>query len=534
MGFMQNVSELHKRLSHLVNYSSQLIFVSGNTIADQQRTLSDFLSSQQDNTEISFFSASSSKQASDYRGAICRQLGGHKVGSFIRPLQQLLSSSEDGLSKENGPYLVCITQAEALDSEFLQELWDWVMHSQQVNADIHLNIILFGESAWAKKSQEWLPVHNSHKPVLLSSELVDPVGFDVNALEALMADKSSWFGASNQPLVTNKWFISSVLSVFLIVFAGLMVLQYPKQFSLLLSGAGENTNPIPDLVEDELIYSDDNIREAIVDEAFLSVPPGDEKYQAQVEIIEADNAGEGPKEQEKTPQSITDKLLVTSWPNSVAAYEAEQTTELKALDAAPVNMKEQIETLPSNAITRVQTTQANKLDSNTLAQRPKTAQQESKADAEGDFQVPDIISVEQLDAQFNLKESFNIVPAADTAAEIAPPAQQAPETNKTSIDYQFDETTLLSLPIDSIVLQLSGIQNPVVLENYLNNNNLKASTWVYETQRYGGPWYVVLYRQSFNSLDAALEQLSSLPADVKEAQPFAKSINQIQQEISRR
>ena len=84
------------------------------------------------------------------------------------------------------------------------------------------------------------------------------------------------------------------------------------------------------------------------------------------------------------------------------------------------------------------------------------------------------------------------------------------------------------------MLQLSGIQNPVVLENYLASNDLKANTWIYETQRYGGPWYVVVYRQSFESIDAALNRMSSLPAGIRDAEPFAKSVNQIQQEIKLR
>ena len=90
------------------------------------------------------------------------------------------------------------------------------------------------------------------------------------------------------------------------------------------------------------------------------------------------------------------------------------------------------------------------------------------------------------------------------------------------------------MPNYSVLLQLLGIQSPAVLENYLNNNNLKASTWVYKTQRYGGSWFVVLYKEAFDSIEAALNQLSGMPADVKEAQPFAKSINQIQQEINQR
>lgn len=87
------------------------------------------------------------------------------------------------------------------------------------------------------------------------------------------------------------------------------------------------------------------------------------------------------------------------------------------------------------------------------------------------------------------------------------------------------------MPNYSVLLQLLGIQSPAVLENYLNNNNLKASTWVYKTQRYGGSWFVVLYKEAFGSIETALKQLHSMPTDVEEAQPFAKSINQIQQEI---
>ncbi|GAB56938.1 hypothetical protein GPUN_2824 [Glaciecola punicea ACAM 611] len=54
---------------------------------------------------------------------------------------------------------------------------------------------------------------------------------------------------------------------------------------------------------------------------------------------------------------------------------------------------------------------------------------------------------------------------------------------------------------------------------------------MYKTQRYGGSWFVVLYKEAFGSIETPLKQLHSMPADVKEAQPFAKSINQIQQEI---
>ena len=141
-----------------------------------------------------------------------------------------------------------------------------------------------------------------------------------------------------------------------------------------------------------------------------------------------------------------------------------------------------------------------------------------------DFQVPDITNVSELAYKLSKREELS--PSTNSDNNI--------NQSESNIDYQFDETKLLSLPTDSIVLQLSGIQNPVVLENFLNSNNLKSSTWVYETQRYGGPWYVVVYNRAFDSIDSALSNLPTLPEDIRESQPFAKSINQIQREIGQR
>jgi DamX protein len=518
---MVNVSELHKRLSHLVNYSSQLIFVSGDSIADQQKTLSAFLSSQQENTEISFFAGSKDKQASDYRSAICRQLGGHQVGSFVRPLQQLLGDSIGGLSSDSRSYLVCITQAESLASSFLQELWDWVMHAQQTSPGIHLNIILFGESLWAKKSQEWLPMQNSHRPVLLSSELVNPVGFDVNALEALMADKSSWFSTSNQPLVSNKWFISSVLSMFLVIFVGLMAWQYPAHIATFITGDIEiestfiaPTEQAQNQIEYAVPYVEEDGREIILNAPMSIARQPREINELRLEVIDLASTQDAKSITTVESMSITDTLLVANWSDSVAA-----STQQK--DNEPTIDK------PEEVLARETSFAETQLD--------------TASNADGDFQVPDIISVEQLDAQFNNEQGVRLALASNASNTVAPqtkiqkPLPQTQESSfvsKSSLDYQFDETTLLSMPTNSVVLQLSGIQNPVVLENYLSDNNLKASTWVYETQRYGGPWYVVLYRQPFESIDAALSEVSSLPSYLKEAQPFAKSINQIQQEIN--
>lgn len=555
------MSELHNRLAHLVNYSSQLIFVSGDTVADQQRTLSDFLSSQKENTEISFVTAASNKQATDYRSAICRQLDGHTVGSFVRPLNQLLSD----LSPEAGPYLVCITAADHLEPTFLQELWDWVMQSQQNQQNIHLNIILFGKADWAESSQEWLPSQNSNKPVLLSSQSVNSSGFDVNALEALMANDRSWFNFSSGPVVSNKWFIGSILSVFFVIFIGLLSWQYPNQINHLLTRGvieeqslpafdiPENTSQKPIISPNKLDFDttdNTNIIEytsqlEIVEDKFIDIvlPPAASQATSPESALVND---ELPKS-----KSVTEKLLVRSWQQGISTSEYNAPLSLVNVLQSPLPKTETLQTQTIQA--KPVQTESQQTSGPLIVTTTSTLAIVNNNNTDGDFQVPDIISIEQLDQQLDNTLNAQLKNELFTAASIneqAPTSvtsyssiNSSPNTNpanntplnapqsKSSIDYRFDETTLLSLPTDGILLQLSGIQNPVVLENYLASNNLKASTWVYETQRYGGPWYVVLYRQSFDSIDAALNRMSSLPEDVKNAEPFAKSVNQIQQEI---
>lgn len=447
------MSQLHKRLEQLVHYSSQLIFVSSDSIADQQRTLSEFLSLQHDTTEVSFFSADSEQSATDYRRIICRQLANHTVGSFVRPLNELLQD----LDPSKGQYLVCISHAQAIESEFLQELWDWVTLCREHQQDLHINIILFAKQAWTEQAQTWLPSNNLNKPVLLSSQSIDAVGFDVSALESLMAQKRAFFAADdNQNILRNRWFITAVMSVFLLVFAALITMQYPEQVKHVL-----NTGALPKQAENAQTTS------------ALVLP---EQFPAQAEA-------------DRQPDSAA----------HILSYEA------------PLELVAQSE------------------DTQTLFASVWPSQQNSEAaEQPKDFAVPDIVSVEQLEQQQTPSNSATSFDSAATELNI----DQVTVTDISEpIQYTFDAETLMSLEQNLIVLQLSGMQNRSVLNDYLNDNNLVGLTWVYQTQRYGGEWFVVLFNQPFNSIDQAIEAVNLLPPKVQQSGPFAKQVLQVQQEI---
>lgn len=464
------MSELHNRLEQLVNYSSQLIFVGSDSVANQQRNLNDFLALQHESTEVSFLTASADQSASDYRRIICRQLGNHTVGSFVRPLNELLHD----LEADKGNYLVCIAQAQYLDMSFLSELWDWVATSRQQQENLHINVILFAEQAWTESAQTALPAYNANKPVLLSTQSIDAVGFDVNALENLMAYKRAFFAPSGSDSIVRKtWFIVSVLFIFFVIFVALIALQYPQHVSSFLA-----TGKLPELNQGEPAAL-----QAATEGVTIEAPSQVEaNYESMLELVEP---------------SVTDKLLVTTWERNIQLSESGGQDSLSDLE----NQQE----LPSPSVA-----DAPPEESFTESQEPEPV----------DFAVEDIVSVEQLNAQL---------------AQTMPvrPTEPNEQTDNPSISYNFDEALILNLPSDTFVLQLSGMQNLSVLRAYIADNNLEASTWVYQTQRYGGPWYVVLLNQSFDSIEASGLAAETLNPSVRQDNPFAKTTRQVKQEIAR-
>lgn len=481
------MSELQERLEHLVNYSSQLIFVSGDSIAQQQRALEEFLSVQKENTEISYFTSELTMESPDFRRIICRQLLGQKVGSFVRPLKELLKD----LHEQPGPFLLCIKQAQTLPNPFLQELWDWVTESKKLSPNHHVNVILFGETAWAEKAKKWLPKRNSSRPVLLSTQSVDSTKFDVNALENLMAEERAVFSLDmfrrdefSSPIVTQKWFIVSVLVLLLSVFIGLMSWQYPDHVkSLLQTGS---LPPEVDINADQLAVRNE-----------------------QLEIERKEDIADETAATETVPDNLE---LVSSWD------EAKQTSDTK-IDALKLSIDEKKEAQEQDALTTA------KLDE-TLLNSETLNSDLSVEDAEGDFAVPDILSVEQLDATLG---SQLLSPSQDDELE----DEIAPEQ---SIDplYEFDEAALLALSEPAVLLQLSGIQNRSVLSEFIADNQLQDIVWVYQTTRYGGAWHVVLFKQRFDSLNAARQATELLPESVRSTEPFAKDLTQIKLEIRNR
>jgi DamX protein len=490
--------------------------VSGDSIAQQQRALEEFLSIQKENTEISYFTSELTMESPDFRRIICRQLLGQKVGSFVRPLKELLKD----LHEQPGPFLLCIKQAQTLPNPFLQELWDWVTESKKLSPNHHVNVILFGETAWAEKAKKWLPKRNSSRPVLLSTQSVDSTKFDVNALENLMAEERPVFSLDifrrdefASPIVTQKWFIVSVLVLLLSVFIGLMSWQYPDHVkSLLQTGS---LPPEANVNADQLALINEQLdidrKESIADETLVT---------------------------ETTQDNIE---LVSSW-------DAAKKTSDNKIDALKLIIDEQKDVREQDALSTSNLEQPALKNDDT--DKTETSNSEfTLEDTEGDFAVPDILSVEQLDASLG-NQLLTPIQDQNLLAEIVEPeialnnvsaSAQQQEIEKSVVTeqtnspfYEFDESALLALTEPAVLLQLSGIQNRTVLNEFIADNQLQDIVLVYQTTRYGGAWHVVLFNQRFDSVNAARQAVELLPESVRSTEPFAKDLTQIKLEIRNR
>lgn len=479
------MSELLQRLEHLTNYSSQLIFVSGDSLAEQQRTLEQFLVTQSENTEVSFISATQETDVVSLRREICQQLLDQKVGSYIRPLRQLLLP----LTKSATPVLICIKQAQFIPESFLEELWDMVVNSRNSTNHQHLNVILFAETKWAERAKKHLPATNANRPLLFNSHsILDPAEQRPNQSPISEAHRKRMsarlMAGAQESIIRQKWFMASVSMLFIVVFTGLLAWQYQDELAAVLA---EPTSAV------------DNNTEAGPDPS--STPGTDAGTTNNDDTIIAQLSEELTELEQQQEQQNTapEEIIAESWEDALSKSTPSPEKPSTVSDPTPAEAIEQSETH----------------DEKTADESLETA----SSSQSGDFPVADIRSVEELERQLGIE-------SADTSAEQA--------SNATTPNYTFNEAQILALDDQQRLLQLAGIQNRAVLENFLENNDLKDNTWVYETRRYGGPWYVVLLAQPFDSPAQARAQVNLLPSTIRESQPFSKSVARIRNEIETR
>jgi DamX protein len=308
------VSELHRRLDYLVAYSSQLIFVSGESLSQQQKALQGFIAQQHENTEVAFLNGEPTNSDRDYREQIMLQL-------LDNPAQRNTQSLAHLTQYLNGQVLICICSAQHLSNQILQELWDLVIHCRESQGTVHLNVVLFGESDWAAKAKQWLPERNQDKPVLLSNEIIEENVQPESDLERLIAQKREQFAQRlakrNQPtekttaVIQTLWFKIFVSAVFVLTFAAILAWQYPQTIPFYST----DTESVQEIQSAQEINS----------------PPTQETLDTPTESEALSTVATSDSEES---QELDDQRPVADWNEAVKKAQSKQTAE--TLDAETV------------------------------------------------------------------------------------------------------------------------------------------------------------------------------------------------------
>lgn len=486
-------SQLHERLEYLVNFSSQLIFVSGDSVAQQQKTLEAFVFRQHDETEIAYLTAQPGMTTSDYRRQLCQQLLGQLVGSYVRPLTELLAD----LNNQSGPVLITLTQAEHLPDELLQELWDLVLQNRMADNHQHLNVLLFGQTRWAENAKQWLPARNSDTPLLISSQSVmaEQVGSDLDRLISqrrdafhahlaarTLTDNESAYEAKNW--LASGWFWATIVIIFLLSFSALVSWQYGSEISALFSPIDKPAESGPKRT---------------------APAPGSAYQQLTEPARELPQVSSADSQPDSSPASVTPDARVTSWKEAMSSMQQKAAPAPTTGDEVrPDNNDKgnEIRDTADVAYPEINYQQAVSLMAQVRQTPPASSGQAVRPPATNSTKVPDPENIEDN-------------------------AEQVVGGNATD-----NQELLALLRADDYVIQLAGLKDYPLLSQFVTEHRLDDKIWIYQTRRYGGDWFVLLFKQPFASIDDARNAIALLPDYPRKEQAFVKTGQQVISELN--
>lgn len=513
-------SELQQRLEHLITYSTQLIFVSGEGVGRQFKLAEDFIGEQSDHSNVIYLPAREHFDINDYRRNVLQQLSPHSGEDDSRPLSETFSRA---VSEQQAPILLCISSAEHLSREFLQELWDLVLQNRFARHRYHLNVLLFAEESWATKAKSWLPSRHQEQPVLVNAGQTDieNSASQGTELEQLIADKRQQFAqrienrtqktyVEPKAVIKTWWMKLLLVCVFVLSFGSLVLWQH---YDVTKEAVAEFA---------EFIFQTD-LPEQVAGEALLELqedallPTREATQENEQSVSITGSVAEVSEDKMETVagkamsrlDADNDRLgLVTDWKSAIDSLDDKLVTvgQQDQGKRNPEKRGEEQDPVPSSSLPESNATESTHISAvETSEVQEYDITQISTTDDVLDYQVEDIIE-----------------------APVSTPAQeQSPESG-----YQYQEDKLLALPDNSFLLQLSAMSSLDVLNQFLRQHNLQETAQVYVTQRYGGDWHVVLFKDSFSSIEQARQAVADLSPALQNIQPFAKSVSAVKKEIA--
>lgn len=465
------IAQIHDRLEDLVTNSAQLIFVGSDTVAQQQQNLENFLTQQDENVEIAFIQVGVDDTSDSLRRSICAQLMHVNSSGFERPLNELLHE----LNHIPDPVLICLTHAQHLSEAMLNELWKLVLQSRFGANQLHLNIILFADTQWAQAAQLALAYQQDEPPIILTNDAFT-YEYQGSELDQMIAQKREAFAQRiaqrNAPLpeqVLKRHFIHSTFFL-----ASMLSLLFILAVMLVA----------------------------------LQYPQGKAFFANLFNSLPNNTTILSTPESSDSPLAVFDK-------QAVAPHAVKGTA---------------VETYASSAELPYMTWQQ------ALAHNQNKEKTTAVKDTTFVMQLPSSASVESSAAalESSAVSVSNVTAVASDDTVTTNQQDKVVDTAPEPVIYSDNRNDFLAkVPNSYFVIQLSGMANPTVAQEFINKFDLQNEAWYYTTQRFGGDWSVVLLNNHFSTRQDALLRINSFTPEIKAMSPFVKSAQAVIIEINR-
>ncbi|WP_394146033.1 SPOR domain-containing protein [Vibrio atypicus] len=478
--------ELLERLQLLTNFGSNLVTLAGESGAGKTWLAQRYLEVWAQEKNQALLLCYPNQDDAQRRMTILSQLVSEPL---FNPADSMADSFVHLMEGEACDVVIAIDDAHLLSESFISELWMLVLESQQ-NPQWTVNVLLFAQANTLDTLLTRLSYGQEHKPIDLEidpfseqeadrffEQLVvryveDDMEKRVRNAYRTVARRPGEIMALGDQKVEKRIIIRSIIGSPMNIALVIVLL-------LVLIGAGYwwmMSQPSPDDKAQQITQSIEQTVIPTLPETVSGAEPSDE-----AKII--------------SPDPVVDRLFAEAEDDS-SSLPPTVTDEISSV--GNVDEDHQRVVITSEVVDALLEDKADEVDTSNIEQV-----------------VADSIPT---DEQPNSAE-----PEPPIEAQVSP---------KPVVNFSFTKDELNAFSPRSYTLQLAAVTSLEDVQKFLDRYQLGDKVYIYPTQRNGVEWFIISY-DNYPTIQVARDAVATLPDDVQQLEPWAKSMSQVQREIER-
>ena len=480
---LESQVELLERLRLLTNFGSNLVTIGGAAGAGKTWLAQHYLEAWAQDKNQALLMCYPNQDETQRRVTLLSQLISEPL---FNPADSLVDSFSRVMEGESCDVLITIDDAHLLTESFISELWMLVLEAQ-LNPRWTVNVLLFAQSNSLEALLTRLSYGQEHKPIDLEIEPLSQQEAD-RFFEHLVI---RFVEDDMEKRVRNAY---------------RSVARHPGDIMALGDQKVEKR-----IIIRSIVGSPVNIALLVVVLLLaigggywwmMSQPSPDEKAQQMTQNIEQTVIPTLPElssqDNQPTPtiqpEPVIDPMLAGADDDSLAL---------------PPDVTEQVDSVGS---------------ADNDQQRVVITSDVVDALLEGKAQQADTRGIDQVVEQSQTPQTA--VPQAE------PVTQQTTPASETVIKFSFTKDELKSFSPRSYTLQLAAVQSLEEVQSFIDQYQLTNQVFIYPTVRNNIDWYIITY-DNYPTIQVARDAVQGLSSELRQLEPWAKSLSQVQREIDR-